>query len=162
MQILFTYTLFKNTLRKCYMNITSNKLDYCFLNDTLKCPSLTHDTSLSKLTFKKKFIWIRSSTLCAYSILKSWQKYKKKVDGCRMKKFSLCMKFLSLMAALAKLTQDAPRHQPPVLLGGLFIRLGAVVSWRERKGFPWAGRKTVTEGIISLNRNLIRSVYYYP
>lgn len=39
------------------MNITSNTLDYCFLNDTLKCPSLTHDTNLSKLTLKKKSLF---------------------------------------------------------------------------------------------------------
>lgn len=45
------------------------------------------------------------------------------------------------MAALSKLTQDAPRHQSLVLLGGLFIHLGAEVRWREKKNFAELGIK---------------------
>lgn len=61
------------------MNIIHNNPDSYFLNnDTLKHPSLTHEANLSKLTFKKKFVWNTALTLCAYSILKSQQKIPKR------------------------------------------------------------------------------------
>lgn len=63
--------------------------------------------------------------------------------------------------AFAKLTQDVPMYQPPLLLGGLFFPLGAKVSQRQKR-ISRAGCKTVTERIIWMNINLLilPSVYF--
>jgi len=147
MQILFTYTLFINTLRKA-MNITCNNLDSYFLNNgTLKCPSLTHNTNLpkkslhSKKSLSETDLQLSVPTVCWHHCTKLQKKKKLVVVEQKGFVFVWYCRDLSLVAALAKLTQDSPRHQPPVLLGGLFTGLGAGVSWRERKGLPRAGRK---------------------